>query len=316
MEGEQPVSPSRTSRVLLVLALVVALAVVGVVVAATAGARGLAALRLPAQYAWPVLVEEADTMSNCAECHESEHFHTCSTCHDDHGAVEMSGIPFYAVVALTGDVPKPGYVFINDVLPYQDQPHTHVPLLDVLAERGVIDFESVTLASRDEGFVTIERANLTPEALLMPYQDGIRFAAENLHVSTWLKGITRIIVVGAERPLRVDGQATSMGRLLLGPTRSVTVEQTDVMLKSETDGQVRKGKTATRIEGAPIDEIVANPAFDRLLVRDGDGQEHTLTADEAQRAVLCLVRGQVTLVLPDRGRVQWITDVVEIISER
>ena len=179
----------------------------------------------------------------------------------------------------------------------------------------MVDFESVTLASRDEGFVTIDRANLTPEALLMPYQDGIRFAAENLHVSTWLKGITRIIVVGAERPLQVDGQATSMGRLLLGPTRSVTVEQTDVMLKSEADGQVRKVKTAARIDGAPVDEIVANPTFDRLLVRDGDGQEHTLTAGEVLGAVLYLVRGQVTLVLPDRGRSQWISDVVEIVSE-
>ena len=307
---------SRIPRILLILALVVALALVVVAVTAAAGARGLAALRLPAQYGLPVLIEEADTMSDCAECHESEQFHTCSACHDDHGAVEMSGVPFYAVVALTGDVPEPGYVLVNDVLPYQDQPHTHVPLLGFLTEQGVVDFESVTLASRDEGFVTIERANLTPEALLMPYQDGIRFAAENLHVSTWLKGITRIIVVGADKPLQVDGQATSMGRLLLGPTRSVTVEQTDVMLKSETDGQIRKGKTAARIEGAPVDEIVAHPTFDTLLVRDGDGQEHTLPADEAQGAVLCLVRGRVTLVLPNRGRSQWISDVVGIMSER
>ncbi len=66
-----------------------------------------------------------------------------------------------------------------------------------LAEHGAADFESVTLASRDEGFVTFAQPNLTEEALLMPHVDGLRFAAENLHVSTWLKGVWRIIIVGA-----------------------------------------------------------------------------------------------------------------------
>jgi hypothetical protein len=114
--------------------------------------------------------------------------------------------------------------------------------------------------------------------------------------------------------LRIDGQATSMGRLLLGPTRSVTVEQTDVMLKSETDGQTRKGKTAARIEGVPVETIVADPAYEALLVRDGSGQEYSLTAEEAQGAILYLAGDEVTLVLPGRGRSQWITQVVEVVS--
>jgi hypothetical protein len=266
-------------------------------------------------YPFDFLVEEADAMNQCADCHEPDHIHTCHTCHDDHGAIEMEDFPFYGVVALTGDVPEAGFVRINAILPYQDQPHTHIPLLDFLAERGVVDFESVTLASRDEGFVTIERPHLGPESLLMPYEDGIRFADENLHISTWMKGITRIVVVGPETPLLIDGQATSMGRLLLGPTRSVTVEQTDVMLKSEADGQIRKGKTAARIEGVPIEAIVANPAFEALRVRDGSGQEHSLMAEEAQGAILYLVGDSVTFVLPGRGRSQWITDVVEVVSQ-
>jgi hypothetical protein len=179
----------------------------------------------------------------------------------------------------------------------------------------VTDFESVTLASRDEGFVTIERPNLTASSLLMPYEDGIRFADENLHVSTWMKGITRIVVVGEERPLQIDGEATSMGRLLLGPTRSVTVEQTDVMLKSEMDGQIREGKTASRVEGAPVEAVVADPAFEVLVVRDGSGQEHALTAQEARGAILYAGRDGVILVLPERGRSQWIKDVVEVVSQ-
>jgi hypothetical protein len=305
---------SKTSRFTLILLLLLVLVVGAVAIAAASGSESLAFVRLPLEYPAGVLIEEAGVMSQCAECHETDEFHTCDTCHDDHGAIEMENVPFYAVVAFTGDVPEPGYVLVNDVLPYRDQPYTHVPLLDFLAEQGVTDFESVTLASRDEGFVTIEWPNLTPASLLMPYEDGIRFADENLHVSTWIKGITRMIVVGADKPLRVDGEATSMGRLLLGPTRSVTVEQTDVMFRSEADGRVRTGKTASRIEGAPVEAIVADAAFETLIVRDGSGQEYTLTAQEARGAVLYLSRGQVVLVLPGRGRSQWIVDVVEINS--
>jgi hypothetical protein len=212
-------------------------------------------------------------------------------------------------------VPEPGYIAVNDILPYRDQPGTHVALLDFLADHGVTEFESVTLASRDGGFVTFEWPNLTGEALLMPHVDGVRFAAENLHVSTWLKGVWRIIVVGTEKPLTIDGYRTSIGRLLLGPTRSVTIEQTDVMLRSETDGQVRKGKTASRIEGAGLADIVGDPDFDTLLVRDAEGQEHTLTAAEAKGAVLAQMGRKIVLVLPGRGRAQWITDVVELVSE-
>jgi hypothetical protein len=149
----------------------------------------------------------------------------------------------------------------------------------------------------------------------MPHVDGVRFAARDLHVSTWLKGITRLIVVGTEKPLRVDGQATSIGRLLVGPTHQVTVEQTDVMFKSPEDGKVRRAKTAGRIEGAPLERIVADPDFQQITVRNAQGEEHILSAREARGAVLAQVRGRTVLVLPERGQPQWIEDVVEIVSE-
>jgi hypothetical protein len=231
----------------------------------------------------------------------------------------MANVPFDDLILLAGDVPEPGYIAVNDILPYRDQPGTHVTLLSFLADHGVTSFESVTLASRDEGFVTIERPNLTDEALLMPHVDGVRFAAENLHISTWLKGVWRIIVVGSDRPLTIDGYRTSIGRLLLGPTHSVTIEQTDVMLRSEADGQVRRGKTASRIEGAALPDIVGDPGFDELLVRDAEQQEHTLSAAEARGAVLAQMGTSSTdtgvLVLPNRGRSQWIFNVVELVSE-
>jgi hypothetical protein len=262
-----------------------------------------------------MLAGEAETMNDCVECHEPAKFHTCDSCHDEHGSAEMANVPFDDLILLQGDVPEPGYIPVNDILPYRDQPGTHVTLLDLLAEQGAGEFESVTLASRDEGWITVARENLTAEALLLPHVDGVRFAAEDLHVSTWLKGVWRIIVVGPDKPLTLDGYRTSIGRLLLGPTASVTLEQTDVMLSGGADGKVRRAKTASRLEGAGLANIVADPDFDTLMVRDADGTEHTLTAAEAQGAVLAQMGQQVVLVLPGRGRAQWIAGVVELVSE-
>lgn len=307
------------SRRWLIIGLPVAALVAVAFAAVTTGALNLAPARAALHFPWRMLSAEAETMVDCVECHEPDKFHTCETCHDDHGSAEMANVPFDDLILLAGDVPEPGYIAVNDILPYRDQPGTHVTLLGFLSDHGVTGFESVTLASRDQGFITIERSNLTEEALLMPHVDGVRFAAENLHVSTWLKGVWRIIVVGEDRPLIIDGYRTSIGRLLLGPTRSVTIEQTDVMLRSESDGQVRSGKTASRIEGAGLPDIVGDPGFDILLVRDTEGHEHSLTAAEARGAVLAQLTISQTarpvLVLPGRGRASWVFDVAELVSE-
>lgn len=309
-------------RWVVVAIVVAALVVGGAVVALGMGSRALAPARSALNYPWTMLSAEAETMNDCVECHKPVDFHTCETCHDDHGSAEMANVPFNDLILLLGDVPEPAYIPINEILPYREQPGTHVSLLDFLAERGVSEFQSVTLASRDGGFVTFERENLTAEALLMPHVDGVRFAAENLHVSTWLKGVWRIVVVGTETPLTIDGRATSIGRLLLEPTRSVTIEQTDVMLVSETDGQVRKAKTASRIEGVPVHGLVALPDFRLLVLTDAAGQEHTVEGWEAQGALLVQPmspgidgRPPVTLLLPERGRAWWVTNVVDIRSE-
>lgn len=305
------------SKLWLVLLLIGALVLGGAVVAFAMTAESMAPAQSVLHYPWPLLAEEAAVMNDCAECHEAEQFHTCTSCHDDHGSAEMANVPFNALVYLAGDVAEGGFIPVNEIVPYREQPGTHVALLDFLSEQGVDDFESVTLASRDGGFVTIDRANLTGEALLMPHVDGIRFAAENLHVSTWLKGISQIIVVGSNRPLTLDGYRTSLGRLLMGPTRSLTIDQTDVMLKSETDGEIRKAKTAGRIEGVPVENIVDDPGFEQLMVLDAEGQAYVFSAKEARGALLAQLRGrpEVVLVLPELGRAQWVTDVVEISSE-
>lgn len=263
-------------------------------------------------YPLEVLSQEASTMVECVECHEAQEFHTCQTCHDDHGAIELVEVPFYNWILLSGDVPKPDFVEINQVLPYREQPNTMVSVIDFLVSQGVEDFEQVGLYSDDGGVVLIDKSELTAEAYLMPYKDGIRFACEDLHVSTWIKGISKIIVIGAETPLVVDGAQTSLGRLMSGKTVSVTVEATNVMLVSETDGKTRKAITASQMEGVALSDIMEIGLSGHIQVIDQDGNAHQLSVEEARTGILVPIRGVLTLVLPDRGRSLWIENVVAI----
>lgn len=273
-------------------------------------------LHLVNHYSLGALKEEALLMDECAECHSGEDFHSCATCHDEHGAVEFADLPFFNLISFTGDVPRPGYLEINQVLPYRDHPDTHVKLLDFLADQGLEDFESVTLTSRDGGFVTITRHNITERALLLPFSDGIRFAAEDLHVSTWLKGITGIIVVGQEKNLTINGISTSPGRLLLGPTRQVIVDTARVMFASETDGEIREAETAARVWGAALIDLAPADGYSSLLVRDGDRVEYHYDLEQVRLAVLVPQDDGLTLVVPGESRSGWVSDVVELVWEK
>jgi len=268
--------------------------------------------RLISHYSTDLIREEAKVMVECADCHEAEDFHRCSTCHDSHGAVEFSDLPFYNLIPFTGDVPDPGLVQLDQILPYQDIPNTHMTLTDFLEEQGVTDFESVTITSWDGGFITIKKENLSDQALLLPFSDGIRFVAEDLHVSTWLKGLSRIIVVSRDRPLIINGERTSIGRLLLGPTRQITVESAKVMLRSEQDGKVRDALTAVRVEGAAVSDLLDDQRFSEVLVIDQKGSQYRFEAEEIRSAVLLPDSSGTTLVLPDKARAEWIKGVVEI----
>ena len=275
--------------------------------------RGLP-IHLAKHYSLDSLREEALLMNECSECHDGADFHRCSTCHDEHGATEFADLPFFNLISFSGDVPQPGFVELNQILPYRDQPNTHITLLDFLAEQGVGDFESVTLTSRDGGFITISRENLTDQALLLPFTDGIRFAAEDLHVSTWLKGITGMIVVGNERDLTINGAKTSLGRLLLGPTRQVVTENARVMFNYEIDGQTREAQTASRVWGAAVADLYPD-SFSQLVVKTRDGALFELTPLEAGSAVLIAERKGPTLVLPERSKSSWISPILELIWE-
>ena len=270
-------------------------------------------IALMQEYSLNALWDEGTRMNECAECHNGADFHSCDSCHDDHGAVELAGIQFYAVVDLTGDVPDPSFVRINEILPDQENVGTHITVLDFLAQNGVEDFESVTFTTNDGGSTTIEADYLDEGAMLVPYVDGIRFASETLHASTWLKGITRIIVVGSETPLSIDGIPTSIGRLLTGDTVHLTVESTDVMLANDT-GDLSHATTANWVEGALLAPLLSDPTPNSITLTTSSGEEIELSGEEIVGAVLAMDHNAVTLVLPDRGRSAWPVDIIAIES--
>jgi hypothetical protein len=266
------------------------------------------------EYGMKFIWDEGATMNECAECHDSVDFHTCETCHDDHGAVELVNIPFSKIVQLTGDVPDPSFVRINQIIPNQDEFRTHITVFQFLEMHGIEAFETITFTTNDGGLTTIEYQYLDETAMLVPYVDGVRFVTESVHVSTWLKGIERIIIVGKETPLSIDGKQTSIGRLLLGNTTRLTVESADVMLASE-DGKTSHAYVANWIDGALLLPLLENQAPDYIIITDGSGIRTTLAGEEIQGAVIALVRGEVTLVLPQRGRSMWLANIVSIESK-
>lgn len=266
------------------------------------------------EYGLGLLWKEADTMNACAECHNSQDFHTCETCHDDHGAVELSGVRFFEVLELTGDVPDPTFVRVNEVLPDQENAGTHITLFEFLRQYDIEDFESVTFTTNDGGLTTIESQYLDETAMLVPYVDGVRFVTESVHSSTWLKGIIRITVVSKEKPLLIDGEATSIGRLLLGETIRLTVEGSDVMLTDKA-GDTSRALVANWVEGARLTPLLANPSSEKIILTDTNGEMIEMTGLEIQDAVLAIVRDKITLILPERGRSAWPANIVRIESK-
>lgn len=264
-------------------------------------------------YGIPKLWEEARVMNECAECHKAVDFHDCSTCHDDHGAVELAGVRFYEVVELTGDVPEHAFVRVNEILPNQELFGTHVLLFDFLASNGIDSFESVTFTTNDGGLTTIESQFLDETAMLVPYIDGVRFVTESVHASTWLKGIKSITVVGNERPLIINGEATSIGRLLLGDTVRLTVEGSETMLTNE-DGQTGVAFVANWVEGARLLPLLKTPEPTQVICTDTNGSQYELGGDEVENAIIAIVRREITIVLPDRGRSTWPTNIIKIES--
>ena len=265
------------------------------------------------EYGLDTLWEEGMVMNECAECHSGDEFHSCDTCHDDHGSSELTNISFYEVIELTGDVPNPSFVRVNELLPDQENTGTHITVIDFLSQNGVDSFDSISFITNDGGITTIEAEFLDDEAMLLPFIDGVRFASETLHVSSWLKGICRIVVIGNEKPLVIDGEATSIGRLLIGSTMRVSVENADVMLTND-EGDTSHALVGNWFEGVVLTSLLKTPSPKYVTLTVSTNETFELNGEEIKDAILGIVGDQVTLILPDRGRSAWPTNIIEINS--
>jgi hypothetical protein len=120
-----------------------------------------------------------------------------------------------------------------------------------------------------------------------------------------------MIVVGRESNLVIAGETTSQGRLMLGPTRQVIVEQARVMYASDEDGEIREAETAARMWGAAVVDL-APADYGSLLVRDQEGVEYHFSPDQVKLAILVPDAGGPTLVIPGQSRTGWVREVQEL----
>ncbi|MHB8806395.1 MAG: hypothetical protein ACYC59_02290 [Anaerolineaceae bacterium] len=271
-------------------------------------------VRVLTEYSFDTLWEEATSMHECAECHDTEtEFHSCTTCHDEHGSVELPGLSFYNMIELTGDVAEVTFIpwnhFFNS---YSDLPNTFITVDEFLTKWEITDYESITLYTRDGEFVKINKSDVTSNAMFLPYEDGIRFASDDLHVSTWAKGIARIIIISEEKPLQIGDEQTSIGRLLLGKTTSITVEEAKVMFRSEEDGLTREAITSSRVEGAAMNDLLELDNYENVTFTLQDGSTVILPVDEIKDAILTKQKTSVVLIIPDQGRSDWVFDIVKV----
>jgi hypothetical protein len=268
--------------------------------------------RVITDYPVSMVMEEAQYMHECAECHKSESFHTCDTCHSEHGSADMANLSFYSVLHVTGDVPEEKYFPIYQMFSKRYEESNKVGVLDLLEDMDVTEFESVTFCTNDGGFSTITKENLGETSYLLPYEEGVRFADKAIHVSAWLKGIDKIIVVSGEDNLVVNGQGYSFGELLIGDTVQFTVEQAPVMYKNKELGTTRTGTTATRLEGVELGNLAAFETEDNIQITLKDGSQISITGAEASGAKLAFIGSDINLVFPGSSRSEWINAVEKI----
>ncbi len=268
--------------------------------------------RIISEYPIGMIFEESAEMHECAECHETEKFHTCATCHNEHGSAVFAGLNLYSTIHLTGDVPESKFIPTNQIFLEGTQEIGQITIQEFLKQNGVESFSSITFASNDGGFTTIQNDQLGDTSFLLPFENGVRFADENIHISTWIKGITKIIVVGENKDLIISDKSFSLGELMLKDTVRFTVEQAQVMLKSELDGVIRRGFTAERLEGIELGNLIELFPSKSYQLSGQDGEITEVPYDEMINAKLVLIGKEITLVFPDKSRNQWIPGVTAI----
>jgi hypothetical protein len=69
---------------------------------------------------------------------------------------------------------------------------------------------------------------------------------------------------------------------------------------------------ANWVEGARLLPLLENGSPDGITVTSRSGETAIFAFDEVQNAIIAIIRDKVTLVLPDRGRSAWPTNILTI----
>jgi hypothetical protein len=268
-------------------------------------------VRVITEYPLHGLLAESKMMHECAECHEGEDFHSCDTCHNDHGSVTLEEIDFYSTLQITGDVPREVYLSLNKVFLNNENKIDKINISDLLHDYEINNFEKIILYTNDGGFVTISNENLDANSFLVPYENGIRFIDESLHESTWLKSIVKIIIISSESKLHVNGVPISYGELLPEEAVEFTVERAKVTYKNYDDGITKSAETATRLEGVQLLSIISPESGQDIEVITNENV-FIIEMKDAIKSKISLIDDQIVVVFPITSRKEWIYGVKEI----
>jgi hypothetical protein len=263
------------------------------------------------EYPFHGLLEESRKMHECAECHDGNDFHSCETCHNDHGSVTLKGIDFYSTLHITGDVPREMYLPLNKTFIMEERKNEKINIFDLLQENNINNFDKVIIYTNDGGFVTIAIDNLGDDSYLVPYEDGIRFIDEDLHESTWLKSIVKIIIISSDGKFQVNGMPITYGELLFEEAVEFTVERAKVMYKNSNNGRLKSAETATRIEGVQLTSFLS-PEGDQDIEVITNENVLVFKKKELLNLKITLIDDQVVVVFPNLSRKDWIYGVKEI----
>jgi hypothetical protein len=83
---------------------------------------------------------------------------------------------------------------------------------------------------------------------------------------------------------------------------------------ADEDGDTSHALVGNWIEGAPLLPLLKNTSPDSIILTDTSGETIELRGEQIANAILGVVSDKVTLILPDRGRSAWLSDIVKIES--
>lgn len=253
----------------------------------------------------------------------------CSECHEGHGSVVNPEVNVNGTIVFTGDTPKDEFIPVSDIFTLKQidlvtlksqndegVPSRGVPVVDFLKAHGVSDFEKIILYA-DDFEVTVAKDQMNDETVFVPHTYSVRILSSNMPVSTWLKNIKTIVVVGSESgdSISLNGKDISFGEMLDNGVQSmVNNRRTNGYVYQDKSYQFEAGYVVTGISVKDLLFKEGYTDFSKVTVKGSD--EKTYARDEVLKGSLFLTRdqGSIKLATADKTRPNW-TDVQSISVE-